>query len=112
MSLRNQQTEFAKDVILLLQFCFDNGIEITIGEVERKKQQQQYYLDTGKSKTMNSYHLKKLAIDLNFFIKSELTYDILDLKIVGNYWESLNPLNKAGMFFSSFKDVPHFERRV
>ena len=79
-------------------------------------------LKTGKSKTMNSYHLKRLAIDLNFFkpVYDEdgklkgytLTWRYEDIKPFGEYWESLNPKNKWGGNFKTFKDTPHFERRV
>jgi len=31
---------------------------------------------------------------------------------VGEYWQSLNPKNQWGGFWKSFKDVPHFERKV
>nr|WP_223154740.1 hypothetical protein [Campylobacter concisus] len=29
---------------------------------------------------------------------------------MGNYWESLNTLNRWGGNFKNFIDVPHFER--
>ena len=59
---------------------------------------------------MNSIHLKRCAIDLNFFKDGKLTYDIPTLKPVGDYWESLHPKNQWGGNWKSFKDVPHFQR--
>ena len=112
MSLRNQQSEFAKDVIKLLQFIFDNGFEITFGETLRTEYQQKEYVRTGKSHTMKSNHLRKLAIDLNFFKNGELTYDKSELQFIGDYWESLNEFNRWGGNFKGFVDSPHFERNV
>ena len=39
-------------------------------------------------------------------------YDVKALRPFGDYWESLNPKNSWGGSWASFKDVPHFERRV
>lgn len=41
----------------------------------------------GKSKTMKSNHLGRLAIDFNFFINGELTYDKEKLQPPGDFWE-------------------------
>lgn len=111
-SLVLEQAAFLLDVGKLVLFASNQGWVVTGGELYRTKEQQEIYLKTGKSKTMNSYHLRRLAIDLNFFQSGKLTYDIPALSPIGAYWESLNPKNKAGMFWVTFKDVPHFERRV
>jgi hypothetical protein len=109
------QAEFLQDVIRLLQFAKDQKFVVTGGELYRPTEMQEIYVKTGRSKTMASRHLNRCAIDLNFFVESggrlELTYDIQVLKKIGDYWESLNPLNSWGGNWNSFKDVPHFERR-
>lgn len=112
MSLVNEQFEFAKDVVKLFNFIIDLGYVFSIGEVFRTKEQQDYYVKTGKSKTYDSYHLKKTAIDINIFIAGNLTYDKIILQTIGDYWEKLNPKNKWGGNFETFIDTPHFERRV
>lgn len=112
MSLRKEQSEFVKDVSLLIDFAFDNGIELTFGEAVRTKEQQKIYVDTGRSKTMQSNHLKRLAIDFNFFIKGELIYNKKVLQPLGDYWETLNDKNRWGGNFKSFTDCPHFERNI
>ena len=112
MSMVSEQFTFLQDVAKLIQFCVAEGIVVTGGELHRTTEQQQIYVQTGRSKTMNSNHLKRLAIDLNFFIEGKLCYDVAQLSKVGTYWESLSPINSAGMFWKSFKDVPHLERRV
>jgi peptidoglycan L-alanyl-D-glutamate endopeptidase CwlK len=52
-------------------------------------------------------HLKKCAADLHFFKNGELVYP----RELGEYWQSLDTPNSAGMFWKSFVDAPHFERR-
>jgi predicted chitinase len=74
------------------------------------------HVQNGRSKTMNSQHLKRLALDLNFFREDpdgnlRLTYDVDELRPLGDYWESLDGANRWGGNWSSFKDTPHFERR-
>lgn len=117
MSLVKDQAEFLLDVCKLVEFATQNGFVLTGGELERKIEMQEIYIRTGRSKTMNSMHLKKCAIDLNFFKdvggRLQLTYDTQALKPIGDFWESLRPQkNSWGGNWNSFKDVPHFERKV
>ena len=108
MSLGRQQEAFSKDLAKLLIKAEELGYGVRIGEVYRTIEQQQIYIKTGRSKTMNSMHLKKCAADLHFTKGGVLMYP----EELGRYWESLDPLNKAGMFWKSFKDSPHFQRTI
>ena len=112
MSLRNQQSIFTENIGKLIDFAFSIGIELTFGEAMRTEYQQKEYLRTKKTKTMHSNHLRRLAVDFNFFIGGELTYKKEDLQMLGDYWESLNEYNRAGMNFKSFVDCPHFEMNI
>lgn len=112
MSLVAEQAAFLIDVAKLVNKATELGFVVTGGELYRTPEQQQIHVRAGRSKTMNSIHLKRCAIDLNFFKDGKLTYDVAALRPVGDYWESLNPKNQWGGNWKSFKDVPHFERRV
>jgi peptidoglycan L-alanyl-D-glutamate endopeptidase CwlK len=112
MSLVAEQAQFLMDVCKLVVFSTKQGFVVTGGELFRTPEQQEIYVKTGRSKTMNSYHLKRCAVDLNFFKEGKLIYDIKVLAPIGAYWESLNTKNSWGGNWKSFKDVPHFERRV
>lgn len=112
MSLVNEQSEFMKDLAKLINFCFDQGWVITGGELFRTVEQQQIHIKAGRSKTMNSLHMKRCAVDLNFFKEGRLVWDKQQLAPIGAYWESLNPKNRWGGNFKSLVDVPHFERNV
>lgn len=112
MSLNKEQFEFTKDVASLIVYANLLDIDLTFGHAYRDKETQQRMVDTGKSKTLNSNHLKRLAVDFNFFINGKLTYDKHKLAELGQFWESLNEKNRWGGNFKSFTDTPHFERNV
>lgn len=112
MSLVNEQAAFLLDVAKLIQWATQEGFTVTAGELYRSLEQQQIYFKTGRSKTLKSQHLKRLAIDLNFFVNGKLTWSKDILAPVGAYWESLNPKNRWGGNFKSLCDVPHYERNV
>lgn len=61
---------------------------------------------------MDSIHLKRCAIDLNFFKDGKIIWDKAVLASLGKYWESLHPKNRWGGNFRSLVDCPHFERNV
>ena len=107
MSLGQEQEAFAVDVARLLAKAIALGYGVRIGEAERTVEQQKLYVQQGRSKTMNSNHLRKCAVDLHFTKDGILCYP----QELGDYWESLGPKNSWGGNWNSFKDKPHFERR-
>ena len=116
MSLIREQSIFLMHVCELLKKASELGFAASGGELYRTPEQQALHVKNGRSQTMSSQHLKRLAIDLNFFREgadgsAELTYNVEDLRPLGAYWESLDPANRWGGSWSSFKDTPHFERR-
>ena len=116
MSLVREQAVFLLHVSELIRKSSELGFLVSGGELYRTPEQQALHVKHGRSKTMNSLHLKRLAIDLNFFREApdgtlKLTYDIEELRALGAFWENLDPANRWGGNWTSFKDVPHFERR-
>jgi predicted chitinase len=115
MSLVRQQNIFLMQVAELIRKAAELGFIVSGGELYRTAEQQAIHLKAGRSKTLNSQHLKRLAIDLNFFLPAPdgaltLTYDVEALRPLGEYWESLDPANRWGGKWN-FKDTPHFERQ-
>jgi len=110
MSLNQEQAAFLLDMCKLIQYATDQGFVVTGGELARTPEQQAIYFKTGRSKTMNSIHLKRCAIDLNFFKDGKIIWDKAVLAPLGAYWESLYPKNRWGGNFSNLVDCPHFER--
>lgn len=112
MKLSDHQHEFLRDVVKLLGYAHSLGWKVTGGELRRTEYQQREYIRIGKSKTMNSKHLKKCAIDLNFFepVTHKYTTSKAKLQKLGDYWEALNDRNSWGGNWKSFRDTPHFQR--
>lgn len=110
MSLVAQQAAFLLDVCKLIQYATEQGWTVTGGELYRTAEQQQFYVKTGRSRTMNSLHLQRLAVDLNFFRDGKIVWDKVSLAPLGLYWESLHPLNSWGGNGISLVDTPHFSR--
>ena len=115
MKLSEKQIIFSKNVAILIAYADMIGIDLTFGHAYRDKETQRRLVDKGLSKTMNSKHLNRLAVDFNFFIDGKLTYDFEDVKELGKFWLTLHPLNRWGGDFNKngvkdgFVDVPHFE---
>lgn len=108
MTLGQHQEAFANHLVALMIEAWRLGYKVRIGEVERPIEMQKIYVQTGRSKTMDSRHIKKCAADLHFFKDGSLVYP----DELGAYWESLDLLNSWGGNWNSFKDKPHFERRA
>lgn len=108
MKLGQHQEKFALHLSMLIQEAHFRGYKVRIGEVQRTREQQKLYVEQGKSKTMNSMHLKKCAADLHFQKDGQIVYP----KKLGDFWESLDPLNQWGGNWTRFKDKPHFQRTV
>ena len=112
MSNVSEQAAFLLDVGRLVQKATELGFQVTAGELYRTPEQQEIYLKTGRSKTMQSLHLQRRAVDLNFFMDGKLIYNKAAIAPLGVYWESLHPLNSWGGHGVKLVDVPHFSRGV
>ncbi|TLP81361.1 M15 family metallopeptidase [Maribacter sp. ACAM166] len=118
MKLSAHQQIFTLNVSMLICFAFENGLRLTFGEAYRTTEQQLLYVQSGKSQTMNSNHLRRLAVDFNVFKDGNLTYKWADLKPLGDYWETLHENNRWGGDWNKndlkdgFIDTPHFEMNI
>ena len=117
VTLGQHQEIFSQHAAKLIMQAAQMGFGVRLGEALRTPEQQKLYFNSGASKTMNSQHLKKLAIDLNL-IKDGRLATAAEIKPLGMWWESLDPLNRWGGSWrgleeagkTSFVDSPHFER--
>ena len=107
MALREKQSIFLKNVASLIKWAFENGYELTGGELQRTRKLQEIYVNEGLSQTMNSQHLKRLAIDLFLFINGAYQTNNEAYKPLAEYWESLHPNNVAGYYWGW--DANHFQ---
>ncbi|KHF28291.1 hypothetical protein LR68_02833 [Anoxybacillus sp. BCO1] len=77
-------------------WCIANGIDILIYETIRTEEQQRYYVASGKSQTMKSYHLVGQALDFvpiingktdwNGYGRSDMRQAIAKAKELGFEW--------------------------
>lgn len=119
MTLGEHQEAFARDMIALVQQAWTMGYAVRIGEVQRPLEMQEIYVRTGRSKTMDSAHIKKCAVDL-VLLRDGKVCTRAQIKPLGDWWESQNVLNRWGgnwrglvdLGKSRFVDAPHFERKV
>lgn len=112
MSAVTEQAAFLLDMCKLVQHATTLGFTLTAGELFRTPEQQQIYVKTGRSQTMNSLHLQRMAVDFNIFKDGQLCYDRATLAPLGAYWESLHPLNSWGGNGKKLVDTPHFSRGI
>lgn len=113
MKLVEHQAAFLMDLVKLLEVATASGFLVTGGELYRTAEQQEIYVREGKSRTRDSNHLRRLAIDLHFFKGGKLVSSRDELRPVGEFWESLYPgVNRWGGNFKNFVDTPHFERNA
>jgi len=92
MTLREKQSKFARMLADLIIFAYDNGYEITFGDV---------YAKDGHMK--NSLHYDRLAADLNLFKDGVYLKRTSDHRILGEYWESI-----GGSWGGRFSDGNHY----
>ena len=112
MTLSDHQWEFLKDLAALIIWAEERGYKLTGGDLYRSEDTQARLVESGLSRTMNSQHRKKLAIDLNLFIGGTYQQKTSAYEELGLTWESLSPLNVWGGRWESFPDGNHFERRA
>ncbi|AQW84183.1 putative cysteine peptidase, peptidase M15 family [Campylobacter pinnipediorum subsp. pinnipediorum] len=112
MPLGKEQEDFTKDLNKLLTYLHNNNYNVRCGELFRTQEQQEIYYQRKLTKTKNSYHTKKLAIDLFIFKDNQWLKTKEQLQLIGDYWESLSNINKWGGNYNSFIDCVHFERRA
>ena len=119
MKQSDKQWAFLRDVATLISYIGMCGWKASGGDLFRSYAEQQRVVDAGlsKAKPGSGRHEARMAIDLNFWDESGKYLPDLDRKThdtkfahIADFWESINPKNKAGFFFTSLYDPYHFER--
>jgi len=115
MSLSRKQSEFLNDFAQLVLFInAQEDMYCTAGELLRTPYQQRKYVEDGKSQTLNSKHLKKLAGDLNIFYGGRPIWEqdkVRQMELLAPtrvMWNSLHPENDCGLNWGW--DFGHFQR--
>ncbi len=88
MTLSQAQRQFTLMVARLIVWAYDNGYELTLGEAFRTAEQAALNAKNGTG-ISNSLHTKRLAIDLNLFLRGVYLTDSRDYLPLGKQWEKL-----------------------
>ena len=103
MSLSDTQWLFLQEVAELINYAHSLGYKLTLGDGYRDPR---LHGDVGEKKGYGhaeSFHKKRLAIDLNLFINGEYKTDTESHRPLGEYWESL-----GGTWGGRFDDANHY----
>ena len=88
-------------------------IDFGISEGLRTEERQKLLFKQGKSQTMNSKHLKGLAVDVYAWKDGGVSWDFLDYEVINiAFTEASVRLSIPyvwGGSWKTFKDGPHFE---
>ena len=94
MSLLEQQLKFTLMVAKLINFAYENGFELTLGDAARMD---------NKGHKRGSFHYKRLAIDLNLFKNGKYLDKTEDHQTLGEFWKSI-----GGSWGGDWSDGNHF----
>jgi hypothetical protein len=107
MSIRQQQSIFARNAAHLIEWCFRNGYEVTLGEAHRPQWVADEYAKQGKGSTQ-SLHIDRLAIDLMLFRDGAYLTKTDDYRRAGEAWVAIHEMNRWGGNWKKLKDGNHF----
>ena len=88
MTLGEKQRKFTYMVASLIIWAYEQDYELTFGEAYRTLEQAALNVTKG-SGISNSLHTKRLAVDLNLFIRGVYITNSANYTPLGVYWESL-----------------------
>jgi len=90
--LRQKQSNFVQMVSLLIAYAYQNGFELTFGDVWARSGHR-----------IGSLHYDRLAIDLNLFKDGKWLNKTKDHELLGAFWESI-----GGSWGGRFGDGNHY----
>jgi len=101
--MSQEQQKFALMVAHLILFAESLGYGVTFGDAYRDPRWAGPLGKSGVYGHPNSYHKKRLAVDLNLFRDGEYLTEDSDHKPLGEYWESM-----GGTWGGRFNDGNHY----
>lgn len=103
MTLLQKQQEFVLMISQLIQFAYQNGYRLSVGDAYRDPR---LHGEIGVKKGYGhpkSAHKQRLAMDLNLFKDGKYLDKTEDHRFLGEYWESL-----GGAWGGRFEDGNHY----
>ena len=107
-TLQNHQEIFTKNIASLINYTYEQGYTLTLGEAYRTAEQAEIYAKEGKG-IVHSLHIQRLAVDFNLFKDGVYMMSKESYEPLGAYWKTLHPNNRWGGDFVHLVDSNHFE---
>jgi hypothetical protein len=99
---------FTRNLGKFLTWCDANNYHIAIDQVKRMQAEADANAASGAG-ISNSLHLLGLAADVLLYdAEGNYLTDSAAYKVLGDYWKTLDPLNRWGGDFTSRQDGNHF----
>lgn len=109
MNLLLKQMTFARLLPRLLDYAYEHGYSVTLGELWRPE-----WVAKANSKPggvvgiANSLHCERLAVDLNLFKDGRFLMTNEDHRKLGEFWESLSTEDYKCVWGGRFGDGNHY----
>ena len=103
MNILEKRQLFAEHFAKLILYAVSLGYQVTMGEVERSKEQAAANARAGVG-IKNSLHILGLAGDLNLFKNGKYFENSEDHAELGKFWQSLSTLEAPHCWGGLFKD--------
>ena len=98
-NLRKTQSEFTRCVAKLIEFAYEQDLELTFGDAFRSPE------ECSRLGFASSCHGIRLAIDFNLFKAGVYLSTTKDHAVLGEHWETLHELSRWG---GRFDDGGHY----
>lgn len=106
MTTGEKQRLFTKLIGQLIDYSYKAGWELTFGDAYRDPRLAVLNAIEGKG-IVHSLHSNRLAVDFNLFKDGKYLFNTEDYRLLGEFWEALDPLCCWGGRFSK-PDGNHF----
>ena len=103
MTLGQKQRNFTMMVSILIQYAYEQGYEMTLGDAYRDPRVHGAVGSKESYSSSQSLHKSRLAIDLNLFRDGKYLTATEDHKPLGEFWESI-----GGTWGGRFNDGNHY----
>jgi len=107
VTLGEKQRVFTQNIGKLIEWAYAAGYQLTFGDAYRDPRLAALNAQQGKGIT-NSLHSRRLAVDFNLFKDGTYLPQSEDYRPLGEFWKTLDPLNRWGGDFRPLSDGNHF----